>query len=361
MINETLSVKPVISVIVPLYNVERYLATCIESIQNQTLKDIEIILVNDGSPDTSGEIAEAFAKKDNRIKVIHKNNGGLSSARNEGLLMAKGCYISFIDSDDWIDPTMLKDLYLAAQKGVADIVVSGVIVEYTKENSKVVDNVPANIINNNRDEFGNLFWELKKMKLSNYAWNKLYKTSFINNNELKFSVDSMPAEDLFFNLSAFKTAKSITVVNKAYYHYMKRDETSILSKYQKNLIIVEEQRKAAYMDFFNHFKMYGEEYSDFLNRMPINAGSGIVLNLFKNSAPFNRKERVSIISKYIYNSKEVQENIGSFDSKNLYEKIFIFLYRFTNPRLMELTYSVLFILRRRFIGLYLKMRKNGLR
>ena len=96
-----------ISVIIPIYKVEKYLQQCVDSIRNQTFQDIEIILVDDGSPDGCGKMCDAFALEDNRIKVIHKENGGLSSARNAGLMVAGGEYVSFIDSDDYTDLQML--------------------------------------------------------------------------------------------------------------------------------------------------------------------------------------------------------------------------------------------------------------
>jgi len=352
--------KNLISVIVPIYCVEKYIAVCLESIQKQTLKEIEIILVNDGSPDKSGKIAEEFAKKDDRIKVIHKNNGGLSSARNEGLLIAKGEYVSFVDSDDWIEPTMFEDMYLAAKNNNADVVVSGVIVDYTKESRSVIDNVEKNIFSNNNNEFGNVFWKLRKAKLSNYAWNKLYKRSFLTTNEFTFILDAMPAEDLFFNLSVFKKANSLAVLNKAYYHYLRRDETSLLSNYQKNLIVVEGKRKIAYLEFLNHFKMYGNEYSDFLSRLTIDACIGIVINLYKKKSPFNRNERLKIIEETVFNNNKIKILISEYRIENLYQKIFVVLYKYTNPFLMELGYSLLFYMRRSFINLYLKFRKKQL-
>ena len=115
--------NPQISVIVPIYNVEKYLAKCIDSIINQTLTNIEIILVNDGSTDNSRKIIDKYDKKDSRIKVIHKKNGGQGSARNAGLDIAKGEYIGFVDSDDWIDSNMYENLYNAAISNNADIVV----------------------------------------------------------------------------------------------------------------------------------------------------------------------------------------------------------------------------------------------
>ena len=113
--------KELISIIVPVYNVEQYLDDCLISIINQTYKNIEIILIDDGSTDKSGKICDEYAKKDSRIIVIHKENGGVSSARNAGLRIAKGAYIGFVDPDDWIAEDMYEVLYSNAKKYDADV------------------------------------------------------------------------------------------------------------------------------------------------------------------------------------------------------------------------------------------------
>ena len=117
--------RPRVSIIVPMYGVEKYVEQCIDSLLKQTLQEIEIILVDDGSPDRSGEIADEYAKKDSRIKVVHQKNSGLGPARNTGIRVATGDYIGFVDSDDWANHQMFARLYEVAVKNNADIVVSG--------------------------------------------------------------------------------------------------------------------------------------------------------------------------------------------------------------------------------------------
>ena len=128
---------PKVSIISPMYNVEKYLKKCLESYVNQTLIDIEIILVDDGSPDNSGKIADEYAKRDSRIRVIHKKNAGVSAARNDGLSIAKGEYVIFCDSDDWMNENACEILYSAAKKNNADISIADVYMAYSNKNIAV--------------------------------------------------------------------------------------------------------------------------------------------------------------------------------------------------------------------------------
>lgn len=351
--------KPKISVIVPIYNSEKYLEICLKSIQNQSLKDIEIILIDDGSTDNSGKIADDFSINDSRIKVIHQKNKGLSCARNFGIKISKGEYISFIDSDDWIEPTMFDELYNIARENFTDILVSGVVVEYPIENRSIIYIPNESIFTKEKSVFGELFLELYNCKLSNYAWNKLYKTSFLKENDIQFLEDGMPAEDLFFNLTAFLNAESIGVIKKTFYHYMRRDESSILTKYQKNLLYVEKERIRQFSNFFNYFGMNRDEHLIFLDKLIISARLGLLINIYKNNSPLNYRERITFIKNHIISNKDLSSTIKGYKPQNILEIIFVILYKLSNPILMELVYSVLFFFRRRLKKLYLYFRKKN--
>ena len=171
-----------ISVIVPIFNVEKYLKQCINSIQNQSIPDLEIILINDGSEDSSGNIANDLAKSDNRIKVIHKENAGPSSARNAGIENAVGDFISFIDSDDWIESNFLEEMYLQAVQNHADIAITGITVDYIKEKRKEIIAYPKKMNCIVKDQIGLFFWELHKRKLSNYPVTRLFKRELLIEN-----------------------------------------------------------------------------------------------------------------------------------------------------------------------------------
>ena len=172
--------NPVISIIVPVYKVEKQLNKCIESILNQTFKDYELILVDDGSPDNCGHICDEYEKKDSRIKVIHKKNGGLSDARNAGLDIALGKYIGFVDSDDIIHPQMYEKLYNCINKSNLDIV------QCKFKRFKSIEEININISDselnfkeyNSQDAIIDL---IDNNKINVNAWNKLYKRELFQN------------------------------------------------------------------------------------------------------------------------------------------------------------------------------------
>ncbi|UPG64504.1 glycosyltransferase family 2 protein [Metabacillus endolithicus] len=177
-----------VSVVVPIYNVEKYIHKCIDSILNQTYENIEIILVNDGSPDNCGQIIEYYSKLDCRIKVIHKQNGGLSDARNHGMKYVTGEFTLFVDSDDWLEINMIEELVKNSIHYNADIV--QVAFYYAYEDYILFDDRyfskddPPFLLNNS-----SLMYELLiNEKVKNFAWGKLYKTNYIKNIPFKKGV-----------------------------------------------------------------------------------------------------------------------------------------------------------------------------
>ena len=182
-----------ISVIVPVYNVEQYLERCVESIVNQTYKNLEIILVNDGSTDNSGELCDELAKKDNRIKVVHKENGGLSDARNNGERESTGEYIIFIDSDDYIHHEMLNTLYNQIVEKNADVSICGVMNVYSNSETPQCSDINMDFV---CDKEGFLKEYLIGEKIPGSICNKLLKKSIAD--KLEFPVGKI-YEDAFYH------------------------------------------------------------------------------------------------------------------------------------------------------------------
>ena len=204
--------NPLISVIVPVYNVEKYLDKCVESIVNQTYKNLEIILVDDGSPDNCPTMCDAWTEKDSRIKVIHKENGGVSSARNIGLDNVTGDFVTFVDSDDWIDADTIGKMKDIVDCDLCDIACVGFCYEYLSD-------TPTSYIGSNfKYEGEEILYNYLMDNIRPEACSKLYSYSVIG--DVRFDSSIKYAEDLEFNYRAIKKAKCISSVDEAKYHYL---------------------------------------------------------------------------------------------------------------------------------------------
>lgn len=218
---------PKVSIIVPVYNVEKYLRKCLDSLINQTLKDIEIICVNDGSKDNSPKILEEYAKIDNRIVVINQENSGQSVARNKGIGIAKGEYIGFVDSDDWLDLDFFEKLYSSAIKNNADIALGGII-RVTGIKKKKSLKFEKEITTDNT----NLKFELCDIPEKSYVWNKIYKTEKVKEIGLEFENGIFYEDCIFTPQALFYLGKIVTVPN-TYYYYLRRNNSTVKQRSEK--------------------------------------------------------------------------------------------------------------------------------
>ena len=205
-----------VSVIVPVYNVEKYIDKCLTSISNQTLKEIEIIVINDGSTDNTLELLLRKEKEDSRIKIINQSNKGLAKTRNIGLKYSKGKYIIHIDGDDWIENNYLEDMFKFAEKNNLDMVVTDYWEELLEINKKIYRKIDISpeIINSSR--FRELFYQ---RKINNSLWNKMIKREIIFKNGI-YSLENVTiGEDLAVIIRLMYFLNKIGKINKAYYHY----------------------------------------------------------------------------------------------------------------------------------------------
>lgn len=215
---------PLISIIVPVYNVEGYLKKCLNSICDQTYKNLEIIIVDDGSTDCSGKICDDYTRKDKRIRVIHQVNGGLSAARNKGLDVATGEYIGFVDGDDWIDNDMYEFLYYLLSQHKADISICSHYVE--KGNATKVKYASNAVQEMSSKEAIQLLAEDKVIR--NYAWDKLFKRSLFA--QLRFPLNRY-FEDIAVMYLVFYEASKVILKGCPKYHYLYRDNSIMRSRY----------------------------------------------------------------------------------------------------------------------------------
>lgn len=261
-----------VSIIVPVYNVEEYLENCVHSLVQQTMEDIEIILIDDGSSDNSGAICDKVKKKDNRITVIHQQNQGVSVARNSGIEAAKGEWITFVDGDDWVTPELCQRTVSYAEDTESDVVIFSYYSAYANEikTSKLTD-LPEGDVTDKKDY-------IIKKTISQYyggnivnsgvsagtTWGKLIRKTEIDNNNLRFRPGLTRAQDTIFWLRGFEYANKITVLDLPLYYY-RISNTSVCSgtKYIPNCeipfgMLMDEYRR--FIDEFSKDSEYEKAY-----------------------------------------------------------------------------------------------------
>lgn len=216
--------KDKISIIIPVYNVEPYIRKCFDSVINQTYTNLDIICIDDGSTDNSGRICDEYAEKDNRIRVFHQSNGGLSSALNVGLKNFTGQYIGFVDSDDWIEQDMFETLYNSMKDNNVQISIASYFKDTDTESFAMSnkEQIPDGIIST-KDM---LLYPLKRdyfIGFCGYVWNKLYSADIFNNSGLVFDNKIKYAMDVLFYTTVVLTGKCIgAYIDKPLYHYYQR-------------------------------------------------------------------------------------------------------------------------------------------
>ena len=210
----------VVSVIIPVYKAEKYLRRCLDSLIAQTFTDWTAICIDDGSPDRSPAILDEYAARDARIRVIHKANAGVSSARNEGIKNADGEFIHFMDADDWIDPEYYNAMVTVARDSCADMVVSGFVSDnkYTKTIAYTDVRLRRTISEKLRLTYG---------LTDSYVWRYLFRTEFIRDNNMCFNTSLIAQEDTLFVLDAIAAAHSIACVPWVNYHYMFNQDSAL--------------------------------------------------------------------------------------------------------------------------------------
>lgn len=239
---------PVVSIIVPVYNAEKTIGRCIESILSQTFRDFELILLDDGSTDSSGAVCDGFAVEDDRIRVIHKENSGVSDTRNLGITLARGEYLQFLDSDDWITPDATGLFMRSAVENQADMVIADfyrVIGERVSQKGAIEDDGLLD-----RAAFAACMMKNPADFYYGVLWNKLFKRSIIEEHQLKMDASISWCEDFMFNLEYIRHVKSIYVLKVPVYYYVKT-KGSLVS--QGNSVKKTIQMKRMVFTYYNDF------------------------------------------------------------------------------------------------------------
>lgn len=305
-----------VSVVVPIYNVEKYINRCIDSILNQSYKNLQVILIDDGSPDRCGTIADNYAKKDGRVEVIHKSNGGLSDARNFGIEKIVGEFTLFVDSDDWLETDMIRTMVEAINKFDADVVQTAFYYAYKEyllfDDRHYLETDSPVILNNNE-----LMYELiVNEKVKNFAWGKLYKTQLIKDTPFRKGV---LFEDVFWAHKVMSRVNKYVIIHKPLCYYLQREDSIVSTYTVRNLdILIGLEERHKFVEE-NYKEFIGESYNLILKTSLLNYNL-LLLNKEKDKDSINRKR----IKKYINeNYKELKASIKEND-KGLKLQLFLF-------------------------------------
>lgn len=237
--------EDLISVIVPIYNIEQYVGFCIESLIKQTYRNLEVILVDDGSTDRSGALCDLYATKDQRIKVIHKENGGLVSARKAGVKVASGAYIGYVDGDDWVEPDFYEGLHRTALKAEADIVCAGYSRDFFDQHVKCSNNILDGIYEG--EGLKKLYTQMMSeddcftIGVTTYVWNKLFRAEIVRDVQLAVDEGITIGEDAAVTYPALLRARRVYICDNSSYHYRQREGSML--KIQDNFDVERDKIK----------------------------------------------------------------------------------------------------------------------
>lgn len=336
-----------VSIVVPVYNVEKYLERCVTSIQRQTMTELEIILVDDGATDTSGRMCDALAKSDSRIQVIHKENGGLTSAWKAGVQQASGKFVGFVDSDDWIDPDMFENLYKKAEETDSDLTICGLVYEF--EDGVTESKTESSKLLGKLYERKDIEAEIYPTLLSDGSFfgrtiqparvTKLYKRQIVVDNMKHCSDLVSIGEDLQITFPVLCDANRVCMIENYYpYHYW-INEKSMTGKHDENYV----GKIAETMNQLLNISVQKNIY-DFSTQI-INDFLCLTILGIKNEIMRNYKSGFRAVIKNlkrIFNMPEVREAIAIYDMPglSLAERIYIKLIRY---RLYRCCFFITFI------------------
>jgi len=324
-----------ISIIVPIFNGEQYIERCIDCLIKQTLKNIEIILVNDGSKDNSKLIIEEYSKIDTRIKVYNKKNGGVSSARNLGIEKASAQYISFVDVDDWCDKDMFEKMYKIAIETSSELVSQGYIRE--DEVGKVIlTKKPEKLMaGKKKNEIAQI---LLNTNLS-YAVGKLYDINIIKKNNIKFNNLLSFGEDALFVHDYILSINSAAVLDEALYHYVKWNNQSLSTNYVINIEDFIDNLWDKKEKLFMKFPTYKNLYEKVAYNREVSSTMMYINNIYRGGCKLKNNER-RIFIKNLMDNEIIFYGFHHSTAKNLKDKLFFILYKLKSPLLMDVFFSL---------------------
>lgn len=347
---------PLISVIIPCYNIEKYLPGAVESVLKQTFRDFELIMVDDGSTDKSGGLCDQFASQDGRIKVLHIKNNGVSNARNIGLKYANGKYVFFCDGDDYIDHHAFETMVKISEEYKADLLICGYYHESHKigaDNKVHVDSYPTFW---NDDIFYPSTKAIRKdlvaiwnKSLMYNVWNKLFRLDIIQAHDIHFSTDLTMGEDLDFINRYFVHCNSFYVLKNCFYHYIRERADSATTHYVNDWFEIRVEEHERLVDFFCNNGIMTSESKEFLSRRFIERVVGCIENELNDPI-----EKIQQILNHSYTRESLQ--YAKLTSKKM--EIILLPVRFNNVWMTCSVGMLISFIRKKFPHFFIRLKQR---
>lgn len=302
---------PAVSIIIPVYNAEKTIDRCVNSILNQKYKDFELLLLNDGSTDSSGQICDAYAKKDKRVHVLHKENSGVSDTRNRGIALAKGDYIQFADSDDWIAPDATRFMVQAAAENDCDMVIADfyrVIGERVSQKGSIEEEGVLK-----REDYAIRMMQKPADFYYGVLWNKLYRRSIIETYRLRMDSSVSWCEDFMFNLEYVRHARTIYALKIPVYYYVKTKGSLVSQGLSMKKTI---QMKCTVFACYNDF------YKDVFDDMDYEKRKGQVYRFLFDAASDGSVSPLNIPGNYKLGNERTRVSKGAQEGEGLFFDIY---------------------------------------
>ena len=292
--------NPKVSVIMPVYNVDRFVARAIESMRNQTLEDIEVLVVDDGSTDRSGEVVDHIAERDIRLEVFHTENQGAPAARNLALDHAHGTYVYFMDADDWAEPSMLADMVSLAESHDLELVIAGFHIDTFFDGDDHLDEVknhPSTVYGTQGD-FRSDAYQLFDKNLLYTPWNKLFLRSRIEGLGLRYRDTFW--DDFPFVLDYIRDVERVGVIDHAYYHFIRARAESETARWRPNMYEKREEEHGWMLDLYRHWGLLDDlESMEMVQRRYIERLVGCIENVCNPTCKLPHRERIALIKQMI--------------------------------------------------------------
>lgn len=343
-----------ISVILPCYHMEEYLSDILSDLRAQSYQNLEIIFVNDGGGSHQLELMHHLKGDDDKIIIIDKPNGGLSSARNAGMKAATGEYISFVDPDDRLEPFYLQSLLEAITTGNADIAAGGYTICYTREKYKLNDFLKDST---GMDSNRKIEYLLSVPTVRNAVWNKIYRTDFIRSVRLAFDEEITFSEDEAFNMQCLLHTNRMALIPNCGYIYMCRDANSICSKYSQRYRESRLKALSIRIKVMERMELPKEKIRQILLEDYYLLGYSLLCNIFKKNTPLSFRQKKEYINSYILNDARIAEAVRLRDARmdNFFTRAFSMSFKTKSASCMVLVFGLLYGLKNRFTQAYARI------